>query len=106
MKWISLISENEGKTVSLGRISYWIALSFSIYFWFWLPVNAFPPTLFEFLAATLIFNLGKKAVSTTRSVFNKKYSSSMYSNPNHFNPNTLQQSNDLANKYGGGNIEK
>lgn len=64
---IYLVSE-DGKSFSLGRLSFWIALGISIYFWFFRPVLEFPPSLMEFLFASLAYNLVKKGVSAYQNV--------------------------------------
>ena len=67
LEWKSLFSEDM-KTLSLGRLAFWIALSYSTWFWFH-PLGAvYPPALLEFLYATLAYNLGAKGVSAYQNV--------------------------------------
>jgi len=49
---------------SMGRVSYWIFVCLSIYFWLARPVDAFPPSLESALFFTLAYNLGGKIAST------------------------------------------
>ena len=68
LDWKSLISEDNGNTLSLGRVAFWIALLYSTYFWFH-PYNVpYPPALLEFLYATLAYNLGSKGINTYHNV--------------------------------------
>ena len=60
LEWRTLFSEDL-KTLSLGRIAFWIALSYSTWFWF-ISTGIFPSALLEFLYATLGYNLGTKGV--------------------------------------------
>lgn len=48
--------------VSLGRVSFWIIFTFCTYFWFFLPIAAFPPNLFHTLVFLMIYNISKKSV--------------------------------------------
>lgn len=66
LKWQSLISEDM-KSLSLGRVAFWIALSYSTWFWF-ISTSTFPSALLEFLYATLGYNLGTKGVSAYQRV--------------------------------------
>ena len=61
MDWKYLFSEDK-ENFSLGRIAFWIALSYSTYFWFF-TTAPFPPALLEFLYSTLAYNLMKKGVN-------------------------------------------
>lgn len=66
LEWKSLISEDM-KSLSLGRVAFWIALSYSTWFWF-ISTSTFPSALLEFLYATLGYNLGTKGVSAYQRV--------------------------------------
>ena len=65
----SLISEDKdpetGKLlISLGRICFWTVFGFCIYFWFFLPIPAFPPNLFQTLVFLMMYNVSKKGVKS------------------------------------------
>jgi len=60
LEWRTLFSEDM-KSLSLGRVAFWIALSYSTWFWF-ISTSTFPSALLEFLYATLGYNLGTKSV--------------------------------------------
>ena len=66
LKFSSLISEETREDgsiiVSLGRVSFWIILSFCTFFWFGLPITSFPPNLFHTLVFLMIYNISKKSV--------------------------------------------
>ena len=68
MDWKSSFSEDGGKTLSLGRIAFWIALGYSTWFWFHPFGAAYPQALLEFLYATLAYNLGSKGLNTYKNV--------------------------------------
>ena len=65
-KFSSLISEETKEDgsiiVSLGRVSFWIIFGFCSFFWFGMPVAAFPPNLFQTLVFLMIYNISKKSV--------------------------------------------
>lgn len=61
MNYWNLISE-DNKNISLGRVSFWILMGFSAYFWFCQPAANFPPTLYNILVAVILYNFGKKGL--------------------------------------------
>lgn len=67
LEWRTLLSEDR-KTLSLGRIAFWIALGYSTWFWFHPFGATFPPALLEFLYATLAYNLGAKGIGAYQRV--------------------------------------
>ena len=68
MEWRSLISEDM-KSLSLGRIAFWLALLFCMWFWFHPILSiALPGGLLEFLYATLGYNLGKNITNAYQNV--------------------------------------
>lgn len=56
----NLISE-DGRRVSIGRLTFWVLLSVCLYFWLWLKTDA-PYTLHESWIWLLFYNLGKKVL--------------------------------------------
>ena len=68
LDWKALFSEDGGKTLSLGRVAFWIALGYSSWFWFHPFGVAYPQALLEFLYATLAYNLGSKGLNTYKNV--------------------------------------
>ena len=57
-------SNNDGKLesfVSIGRVSFWIFLTFMGYFW--MTDKVVPETLYHSWVSILIYNLAKKAFS-------------------------------------------
>lgn len=68
MQFRNLISENSlddgTPVISLGRVSFWLILSFCSYFWFCVEVAAFPPTLFYTLGFLMIYNVSKKSLKS------------------------------------------
>lgn len=61
MNGYALITE-DGKAISLGRVSFWLLLLACIYFWFFEKIVDFPPTLFQAFCAVMLYNFGKKGV--------------------------------------------
>lgn len=61
MTFKTLISE-DGINVSLGRVAFWLLLSFAAYFWFCKAITDFPPTLYSALTTIMLYNFGKKGV--------------------------------------------
>lgn len=55
-----LISEN-GSSVSLGRLTFWLLLIVCL--WFWLRGAETPNSLYDAWALILLYNLGKKGVT-------------------------------------------
>jgi hypothetical protein len=70
LKIKGLFSE-DGESFSIGRLSFWGILGISIYFWFALPVIAFPPSLLHMLYLTTGYNIAKKGINTITSVKEK-----------------------------------
>jgi hypothetical protein len=47
-------------SMALGRVAFLIAFGIAVYFWTCRPPEAFPSTLFESLAALLVYNFSSK----------------------------------------------
>jgi len=62
LKPTKLFSE-DGVNFSLGRITFWLILSISIFFWFKKPVDAFPPSLLHTLYLLIGYNVSKKVIA-------------------------------------------
>lgn len=76
MRIIGLISEDDGKNISLGRFLVWVFGAFSVYFWFFRDASAFPPTLAQAFLISLGYVLGTKSVNaykTTRMPYDTQY---------------------------------
>lgn len=56
-----LFSEN-GESWSIGRVSFWLFFGYFTYFLFWTNPVSIPGALVQLLSASLLYNLGKKAV--------------------------------------------
>ena len=54
----NMISE-DGKQVSIGRLTFWLLLFVCLYFWLYLHADA-PDTLHESWIWIMFYNLGKK----------------------------------------------
>ncbi len=51
------------KTLSLGRVAFWLVFGLAVYFWLGRPVEAFPPSLEMALGFVLAYNLGSKGIN-------------------------------------------
>lgn len=49
------------REISLGRLSFWLILGLTVYFWLERPPADFPPSLDNALGLVLAYNLGGKA---------------------------------------------
>ena len=63
MKLNGLVSE-DGIVLSLGRVSFWVVLGMSAYFWYVRSIEAFPPTLYSVLSGLLLYNFSKKGLES------------------------------------------
>lgn len=70
MSFKHLISE-DGKNVSLGRLSFWIIFIISLYMWIYLKKEIFEYQAQIFIAL-LLYNLGKKGLSAWSTFKGKK----------------------------------
>lgn len=61
LSFIALISE-DGKKLSVGRISFWICFIISIYYW-WVLLIDIPSTLMQTLTTLLLYNVFKKGLN-------------------------------------------
>jgi len=55
----NLISE-DGKQISIGRLTFWLLLFVCL--WFWFHRAETPQTLFDAWTAMVLYNLGKKGI--------------------------------------------
>jgi len=69
LKFAYLITE-DGRRVSLGRITFWLLLCFMIYFWF--IEGEVPESLFSTWWLILLYNFGKKAKPVLEKMIKRK----------------------------------
>ena len=69
MDFKRLISE-DGKHVSLGRVSFWILFVFML--WFWIEEMEVPESLFNTWWIILVYNFGKKITPILNKTVEKK----------------------------------
>lgn len=72
MDWKGLISE-DGKKLSIGRVSFWVVFILCIYFWLLKDKEAFPPTLFDTFVFVLGYNVAKKPINVFSKYIDTKY---------------------------------
>ena len=79
--WIAifgLFSENS-KTLSVGRIAFWIAFAISCAIWLSIPPIDVPEYLFYFLMLLLVYNTCKKVIYILAPVIASKFSRANHS---------------------------
>ena len=59
---VSRLFSEDSKNISIGRITLWLMISLSIYFWLARPVLEFPPSLLHMLYLSTGYNLAKKGL--------------------------------------------
>lgn len=67
LEWRSLISEDM-KTLSLGRVAFWLCFFISCYYWFIMPLASYPQTLLYLWEAVLAYNFASKMVKAYQNV--------------------------------------
>lgn len=66
MEWRTLISD-DGNSLSVGRIAFWLVFALSNYLWIFKCVAityVFPASLLEILSLLLLYNISKKGLSS------------------------------------------
>ena len=71
MKMSGLISE-DGQSVSIGRLTFWLLFCICLYYWLWLKAET-PATLMDGWYAMVLYNFGKKGVDAFNSMNKLKH---------------------------------